>query len=401
MDKTFFTNNREQLLRSVGSGALIVINAYQEMQRGNDAAFLFEQEANFWYLTGIEAPDWRLIIDGKRHRSYAVSPDMSEMKEIFDGSLSPEDALRISGVNEVISRDAADSLLLQLKREHPLVYTVNEAAYLKQFVGFAINPAQRELSEYLKHRFSDVRSCGKQLATLRAIKQPIEIKAMQKAIDITIKGFQSMRQQLDSYKYEYESEAKLSYEFRRVGADGHAYSPIVGAGHNACTLHYVANDTKLIKKSFLLIDAGAKYSNYSADITRTYAIGQPSKRMIAIHQAVKDIQTSTIALCRPGTKINDLQKHAEARTEQALSELGLLTGSMTMQDYFPHAIGHGLGIDVHDSFGSYEELQPGMVVTVEPGIYIAEESLGVRIEDDILITETSHRNMSKALSTDL
>lgn len=401
MDASFFSENRERLLRSVGSGALIVLAAHSEMQRGNDAAFLFEQEANFWYLSGISSPNWRLIIDGKHRKSYAVAPQLSDMKQVFDGGLSPEVAKKVSGVDEVISRDDADSLLLRLKRDHPLVYTVNEFAQYKSYLDFTINPAQHELSEYLKHRFADVRSCAKDIENLRAIKQPEEIKAIQKAIDITINGFEQVRNELATYKYEYEPEARLSYEFRRVGADGHAYDPIAGAGRNACTLHYVANNTKLARPSLLLIDAGAKYHNYSADITRTYAIGQPTKRVCDVHDAVKMVQKEVMAICKPGIRPGDLQRKAEEVTAEALKSLGLYKDEESVFRYFPHAIGHGLGIDVHDGFGTKSELEPGMVITVEPGIYIPEESIGVRIEDDILITENSYRNMSKALSTDL
>lgn len=401
MDSTFFTANRERLLETVGSGALIVLTAYREMQRSNDAAFLFEQEANFLYLSGITAPDWWLIIDGRRRRSYAVAPTVSDTKQVFDGSLPPDDARQISGVDEVIDRDEADALLLRLAREHRLVYTANESTQLKRYVSFGLNPAQRELTEYLKHRFQDVRGIELELARQRAIKQRVEVAAVQEAINITIGGFRAMRDDLERYRYEYEAEARLGYEFRRVGADGQAYNPIVGAGEHACTLHYVANNAKLVKRSFLLIDAGAKYAGYSADITRTYSVGKPTERMRHIYEAVQYIQTELIGQCRPGLSLAELQKNAEALTETALNDLRLLGPGKTVQDYFPHAISHGLGIDVHDSLGDYKELQSGMVITIEPGIYIPEESLGVRIEDDILITDTGHRNLSGTLSTDL
>lgn len=401
MNTSFFAGNRERLLTSIGRGALIVLTAYQEVQRSYDSAHFFEQESNFWYLSGIEAADWWLIIDGKHHKSYAVAPVTSGMKQIFDGSLSFEAAKRISGVDEVISRDAADSLLLRLKLEHPLVYTINESTHMKQYASFAINSAQRELSEYLKNRFKSVQSVHAEIADLRAIKQPEEIEAVQKAVDITIEGFQNVRKELGSYSYEYEAEARLSYDFRRLGAKCHAYSPIVGAGENACTLHYVDNDVKLTKKSLLLIDAGAQYHRYAADITRTYAIGQPTKRQIAVYEAVKNVHSACIALCKPGTNLSDLQESAEELMTSSLRELGLLRDNKIVRDYFPHAIGHGLGIDVHDSLGNYTELQENMIITIEPGIYIRDESIGVRIEDDILITSTGHRNMSLSLSTEL
>lgn len=401
MDNSFFVGNRERLMQTLGQGALVVLTAYQETQRSNDTTYQFEQEANFWYLCGIEAPDWWLIIDGKRRRSYAVAPTLSDTKQIFDGSLSADKARQISGVDEVIDRDAADALLLRLKRDHHLVYTVNESQYLKQYVQFALNPAQRELSDYLKHRFKDVRSAQADIADLRAIKHPEEIVAMQRAVDISVKGFQALKDEIESYRYEYEAEARLSYEFRRAGATTHAYSPIVGAGENACTLHYVANHDKVTKRSLLLIDAGAKYQGYSADITRTYAFKQPTKRQIEIHQAVLGVQTSCIQLLKPGLKLAELQSHAETATAEALKNLGLYKNDESVHEYFPHAIGHGLGIDVHDSLGRATELAPGMVITIEPGIYIHKEAIGVRIEDDVLVTDSGAKNLSQALSTDL
>lgn len=398
MENSFFVGNRERLMQLLGSGSLVVLTAYQEMQRSNDTAHPFEQESNFWYLSGITAPDWWLIIDGKRRRTYAVSPELSDTKQIFDGSLSPDKAKLMSGADSVIDRNDADALLLRLKREHQLVYTVNESKHLKQYASFALNPAQRELSDYLKHRFKDVRSCHADIATLRAIKHPEEIVALQRAIDITVGGFRTLKKEIDLYKYEYESEARLSYEFRRDGATGHAYSPIVGAGENACTLHYVANHDKLSKRALLLIDAGAKYEGYCADITRTYSLKTPTKRQLEIHHAVLDIQNACIKILKPGLKLAELQQYAEDQTQVAVKELGL-TGDM--QTYFPHAIGHGLGIDVHDSFGNYTEIAAGMVLTIEPGLYISDETTGVRIEDDILITDSGAKNLSGALSTDL
>lgn len=401
MNADFYTKNRSALLRSVGTGALIVLAGYQEMQRSNDTTFPFEQEANFWYLTGIESPDWRLIIDGKRRKSYLVSPQVSRTQEIFDGSLSYEDALRISGCDQVLGRDEADSLLLHLKTEHPIVYTIDESKLLAQYYPMAFNPAQKELGAYLKNRFQDVRSCEREINNLRMIKQPEEIDCIKKAIKLTIDGFQVMATERQNYKYEYEAEARLSYDFRRRGALGHAYSPIVGDHHNACTLHYVANNDRLKPRSLLLIDAGASYLHYAADITRTYAIGQPTSRQKAVHAAVLRVQKACIDAVRPGATLKEIHRLAEELIKEELVGLGLYKDDDSVGKYFPHAIGHGLGLDVHDPLPASEPLQPGMVLTIEPGIYIHDESIGVRIEDNILVTETGAINLSRALSTDL
>jgi Xaa-Pro aminopeptidase len=402
MKPTFFQGNRQALLRSVGTGALIILAGYKEMQRSGDTTFVFEQESNFYYLSGINMPGWRLIIDGKRHKSYLVSPHVSEAKEIFDGSMTSEQALEISGCDEVISYDAADSLIMRLKTEHPIVYTVDESRNLaKYYVDMVFNPAQKELGSYLRNRFSDVRSCEREVHQLRMIKQPEEIECIKKAIKLSIDGFETLKQERQSYKYEYEAEARLSYDFRRKGATGHAYAPIVGDHHNACTLHYVANNDRLKPKSLLLIDAGASYLHYAADITRTYSIGQPTARQKAVYAGVLSVQKACIKAVRPGTTIEAIHRLAEEETARVLKDLGLYKTDESVSQYFPHAIGHGLGLDVHDPLGAREELKPGMVLTIEPGIYIPEESIGVRIEDDILVTEDGCINLSRGLSTDL
>jgi Xaa-Pro aminopeptidase len=213
-----------------------------------------------------------------------------------------------------------------------------------------------------------------------------------------------VRQKLPTLRYEYEVEAEFSYYLRRHGAKGHAYDPIVASGQNACTLHYVDNTSRLKKRQLLLLDIGARSGGYAADITRTYALGEPTKRQVAVHEAVQDAQRQIISLLKPDLSIEEYHRDVDVIMKQALLSLGLMKDmedDTAYRTYFPHAISHGLGIDVHDSLGGPRYLQPGMVLTVEPGIYIPDEGIGVRIEDDILITDTGHANLSARLSTDL
>ncbi len=400
-DKTFFTGNRERVYDLL-KGGILVVPAYTQMQRGNDAAFAFEQEANFWYLTGIDYPDWWLLLDGKRRRSWLVAPHVEEHHELFDGSLSPSDAKQISGVDEVISQREADSWLRQAARSHPLAYVVDVPPYSEHF-GFSLNPAAREARDKLDRVFTKVEDFRLELAKLRAVKQPIEIDTMQTAIDLTVKAFSDVRPRLAAYKYEYEVEADFTAYFRRHGAEGHAYDPIVAAGANACTLHYTHNESRLKKGELLLIDIGARYYGYAADITRTYALGKPTKRQQEVHQAVRQAQKDIIALIEPDLPLEEYQTAVDAIMQKALVELKLIKSldDPDYRKYFPHAISHGLGIDVHDALGRPRVLRPGMVLTVEPGIYIPEEGIGVRIEDDILVTDTGRKNLSAKLSTDM
>ena len=402
MNDVFYSNNRQQLAK-VLNGSVVVLSAYAQMQRGNDMAFGFEQEANFWWLTGIEAPDWWLIIDGTRGKSWLVAPQISDVHLIFDGSLSAEEAKRISGVDAVIVRDEAMHILRDLAKKHSVAYTLGEQPHAEHF-DFTLNPAIKTMRDMVDRTFKAVQDCRKDLAKLRAIKQPEEIVAMKKAIALTIAGFQSVKSRLPAMNYEYEIEAELTHYFRRSGARGHAYDPIVAGGKNACTLHYVANQDRLKKNQLVLLDIGARVEGYAADITRTYAVAEPTARQRQVHGAVQTAHQRIVQLIEPQLTIEAYQRGVDIIMTEALLELGLMNNSDDTKNYhkyFPHAISHGLGVDVHDSLGGPAALQPGMVLTIEPGIYIPEESIGVRIEDDILVTEGGHTNLSARLSTDL
>ena len=208
---------------------------------------------------------------------------------------------------------------------------------------------------------------------------------------------------LSKLKTEYEVEAEFTYYFRRHNAQ-HAYDPIVAAGGNACTLHYGDNAARLKKRELLLMDIGARSDGYPADITRTWAIGEPTKRQREVHAAVQEAQQRIIALIAPDLAVDAYQREVDEIMIDALMKLGLMKSrndEKAYHRYFPHAVSHGLGVDVHDSLGRPKRLLVDMVLTVEPGIYIPEEGIGVRIEDDILVAPGGHENLSGALSTEL
>jgi Xaa-Pro aminopeptidase len=402
MESSFFIRNRQQLSRKLGP-LPIVLTAYTQLQRGNDAAFRFEQEANFWWLTGIESPDWQLIIDGARKKSWLVAPDVDEIHQVFDGSLSLDEALAISGADAVLTHAEGEERLAELARQHKAVFTLGDDPAASHY-DFSRNPAPDNLKRRLARSFAEVRSTRLELARLRAIKQPEEIGAMERAIALTADAFDYVRQHLDGFKYEYEVEAEFSYYFRRHGASGHAYDPIVAAGAHACTLHYDENNGLLGSKQLLLLDIGARVDGYAADITRTYAVGTPTARQVEVHAAVSEAHREIIELLQPGLSVKEYHEHVDTIMMRALLSLGLMQhrdDAAAYRRYFPHSVSHGLGVDVHDSLGAPVFFEPGMVLTVEPGIYIPEESIGVRIEDDILITADGHRNLTAALSTDL
>lgn len=399
MNADFFKGNRERLAQQCRDG-IILITAYTQVQRSGDAAFGFEQEANFWWLTGVDAPDWQLLIDAAAHKSWLIAPEVDVMHHIFDGSLAPDVAKDQSGVHDVLSRHEADEKLAGYARRGAVAWTLGDDPHAKYY-DFSLNPAPSKLRRALLRRFSEVRDVRPLVSKLRAIKQPLEIRAMQQAIDGTIEVFRHVQATLDSYTHEYEVEAEFSYHFRRSGLDGHAYDPIVAAGEHACTLHYDTNNGPLKHGDLLLLDIGARTGGYVADITRTYAIGTPTGRQCDVHHAVQAAQREIIELIQPGESVKVYQESVDRIMHQAIGSLGLMTDKAAYRRYFPHAISHGLGVDVHDSLGAPEVFMPGMVLTVEPGIYIPEEGIGVRIEDDILVTADGSRNLSAALSTDL
>jgi Xaa-Pro aminopeptidase len=397
-----FARNRQRLIEKL-NGGIIILGAYAGMQRSNDMAYDFEQEANFWWLTGIEAADWRLIIDGTRGKAWLVAPVLSDAHMVFDGALSPEVAIKVSGVDGVLSQEEAASKLRELAKKHSVVYTLGDPPHA-EYLDFTLNPAPKKLHEQLERTFNSVHDCRKELAQLRALKQPEEIARIKKAINLTVDAFKHVRELLDGMTHEYEVEAEFTHYFRSRGAKGHAYDPIVATGKNACTLHYTQNDAKLKKRDLLLLDIGARRNGYAADITRTYIYGEPTKRAQAVHSAVVAAQKEIIALLEPNLLLEEYRRTVDAVMTDTLLSLGLMHDKhdeTAYRKYFPHAVSHGLGVDVHDSMGGPRFLQPGMVLTVEPGIYIPEEGIGVRIEDNILITDTGRNNLSSHLSTDL
>lgn len=384
-------------------GGLLVVAGYTGMQQTNDMESKFVQEGNFWYLTGVEFPDWWLIVDGKRAKSWLVEPDIDEMHRLFTESLDVGSAKERSGIADVLSRDQAMSMLHTAAKSHQFVYTIGPPSYHDHF-GFTVNPAASDMRQMLERLFTKVEDFRLELARIRAIKQPVEIEMMQAAIDVTIKTIKDIRSKLDTYKFEYQIEADLSHAFRYGGGQGHAFDPIVASGANATVAHYFTNDSQLKKGNFVMLDVGAKVNGYSADITRTFAYGKPTKRMIAVHKAVQEAQAEIIRTLQPGLLLEEYQNHVDVIVKRAMLDLGII-GSMEddkgYHRHMPHAVSHGLGVDVHDALGRPRELHPGMVITVEPGIYLSDEGIGVRIEDDILITENGVKNLSVKLPTDL
>jgi Xaa-Pro aminopeptidase len=402
----FFAANREKLKSIFTGTAPIVITANGLVQRGGDTTYSFCQDANFWYLTGISEPDLVLVMD--KGREYLIVPERSSSREAFDGAVEYEELVKRSGITEVYDGQKGwDKLGARLKKVKHVATLASPGTYIETF-GFYTNPARAAVTEKIKSYSEDVEllDLSHHLLRLRVVKQVEEIAALQSAIDITNASLKEILSLSKRQKYtkEYELEAELTRAIRRRGSDGHGFSPIVASGQDACTLHNVANNGQIKPGELIVIDCGAEVEHYSADITRTVIAGDnPSKRQQAVHAAVLDVQNYALSLIKPGILMRDYEKQIENYMGEKLRELNLIKTitSENVREYYPHATSHFLGLNVHD-VGYYDEPLPvNSIITVEPGIYIKEESIGVRIEDDVLLTESGVKVLSSKLPSGL
>lgn len=399
---SFFTGNRQKLYQSLKPRSVLVVTAGAEMQHTLDQPYPFTQEPNFWYLTGITRADWLLIVDVDTQTEYAVAPFVAEVHQIFDGSLSATAASQLSGIKNVVSKREGAQILKDLLAQKERAYTVFPADV--RYYGFHPNPAQKTLVRKLKSA-KNVEDIRRLLTRQRACKQPLEIDALQQAIDITLDGIRAIIRQLPELQSENEAEAILAYEFRRAGAR-HGFEPIVAAGKNATTLHYEDNNAPLTAGSWLLLDVGASIHHYTADITRSLPLGRPTDRQLALYEVLRQAQQDIIALIKPDVPIAAYAHDAEQILHKAFASVDLVKKDFAREAIYkimPHAISHGLGYDPHDPLGMKKDdgFAPGMVLTAEIGIYLPDEQFGIRLEDDILVEGSGSRNMSGALSTEL
>ncbi len=397
MKPEFFVNNRKKL-RELSKSHMLVITGNGLMQRNSDVTFPYRQDSNFWYLTGINEPDLILVMD--KTKEYIIAPTRSHSRTVFDGGLDVEEITKTSGLETIIDDKEGWKLLQARLKRVAHVATVSPAQAYIDSIGLYTNQARAQLMQRIKEINPSVEPLDLRpaLVKLRSIKQPVEIAAIQAAIDTTVDAFVAIQKQLPKAVTERDLEAIATSRFIKAGVH-HAYEPIVAAGKNACTVHYIANSSAVSPDEFVLMDIGAEVSNYAADITRTYHPGEPTKRQQAVLEAVVDVQEFAKSLLKPGVILRDYEQRIEQYMGEKLRALGLISTIDTenVRTYYPYLTSHFLGLDVHD-VGEYDKpLESGMVLTVEPGIHIFEEGIAVRIEDDVLITETGIDVLSKKL----
>lgn len=399
----FFTGNRQRLHEICEAGVPIVIAANGLLQRGADSTYAFSQDASFWYLTGIDEPDVALVIDG--NTEYLIMPELSDYQVAFDGALGTDQITERSGINTVLHGDAGWQKLADRLATTKKVSTLHAPPQYIDVYGMYTNPARASVVQRLQAQGNELVDISLKLMEMRVIKQAPELQAMQHAIDITA---DTLTETIAAYRklnfeYEYQIEAEISRGFRARGASGHAFEPIVAAGKRACTLHNVANNGALSIDDLIVLDVGAEVEHYAADITRTYSLGTPTGRQQAVYDAVLDVQNYAKGLLKPGVILNEYEQLVETYMGTKLLELGVIDAPTheAIRTYYPHSTSHFVGLNVHDTGDGRAPLQAGMVITVEPGIYIADEGIGIRIEDDVLITTTGIKVLTEKLVRDL
>ena len=371
-----------------GEACIIFANQAENLRK-------FSQDNNFLYFTGLNIPNATLIL-------IKSSDNVQEMlfiergipeREVWDGKkMTKHEAQEISEIGRVLYLDEYDATLSMWCPMLNIIHANIGFVALDQPLNYALYKLEPLRIRFPQIQIADITPL---ISPLRKVKDDWEIGQMQKAIDITGAGILDIIQQARASMYEYELEAMLFYRMQRSGAHHWGFAPIIASGINAATLHYGQNNCRIEEGQLVLMDVGAAYSNYSADITRCFPVSPSfSERQKQIYQLVLDAQKEIIEMIRPGVSLMDLQvKTRELLAESALA-IGLIQDLDEITKYYMHGVSHFLGMDTHDLGGRNAILEEGNVITVEPGIYIPEENLGVRIEDDVLVTKDGHRVLS-------
>ena len=421
--KNRYSERRNKLGSMLPKNSAVVIAGASTQYRNADSSHAFRQDSNFWYLSGFNEAESTLVLlvnEKNNVKSIAFVPEKNELKEIWDGyRAGPEGAMKDHGFDLAFNNTEIDQRLPDLLAGHNQVfYPVGKSKTLDADIIEWIKSAKS------KDRHSsaiDIADASSKVGNQRLIKDEDEIKIMKKACQISAEAHVEAMKFVKPGMTEQEMEAFYQYEFSKRGGRFSAYTPIVAGGENACVLHYVENSKPLKDGELLLVDAGCEFELYASDITRTYPInGKFTTPQLAIYEVVLEAQVKSIEAISTNNNVMDAQTISEKVITQGLIDLGILQGSMeelhaagAFKDFYMHKIGHWLGIDVHDAGdymedGDFMKFKPGMVTTVEPGIYISSSSdvedkwkgIGIRIEDDILVTAEGNENLTAFVPSD-
>jgi Xaa-Pro aminopeptidase len=416
------TRRRRQLMRMAGDDAILILPAAKEVIRSRDTHYPYRQDSDFRYLTGFPEPDAVLVlVPGRRHgETLLFCRERDPEREGWDGPrFGPEGAVEAFGLDDAYPIGDLDDILPGLLEGRTRVYYHfgRDQEFDLKLIGW-LNRVRAMVRQGAQppHEFLEL---GHLLDELRLFKDRDEVKLMQRAADISIKAHQAAMHAARAGVREYELQAEIERVFRAHDAEP-AYGSIIGAGSNACVLHYRANSAQAKDGDLILVDAGAEYRGYAADITRTFPVnGRFTPEQRALHDLVGAAQTAALKQARPGIPYEAGHHAAVATLTEGLLKLGLLKGKLEKnvadghyKRFYRHKTGHWIGLDVHD-VGEYRIdgesrlLEPGMVFTIEPGLYVAPDDtavdtkwrgIGIRTEDDVLITSEGHRVLTDGLA---
>lgn len=401
ISKELFEYNRNKFYKSLNQKSMAIFCSNDQMPTNADGTMPFKQNSDLFWLSGVDQEDSKLIVfpdcNNSKHREILFLKETSELIAIWEGAkLTKEQAFQTSGIRTVYWNTQFETVLDELMSEAQNVYlNSNEHSRASSIVETQTD----RFNDWCKNKYpkKDYLKSAPIMHELRALKHEIEIQLMQQACNITEKGFRRVLGFIKPGVMEYEIEAEFNHEFLINRSKGFAYEPIIASGRNACVLHYIDNNKSCKDGEVILMDVGAEYANYASDMTRCLPVnGRFSKRQKEVYNAVLRVMKKAASLLTPGTMLNDYHKEVGLIMQSELLGLGLIDQhDIDKQDpknpayrkYFMHGTSHFLGLDVHDVGLWDKPIQEGMVFTCEPGIYILEENLGIRLENDLLITK--------------
>jgi Xaa-Pro aminopeptidase len=414
IDTSLFKENRRRFAQRMAPDSLAVFCASDIMPTSADGGFPFVQQTDLFWLCGVEQPETFLVLfpDAReeKQREILFVKQTDEKIAVWEGAkLSKEEARQATGIDQVFWENEFQTQLRNLMIQAQTVY-LNTNEHLR--AADTVETPDRRLIRWCQQCFPlhDYRRAAPILHQLRALKSPLEIERIRRACRITEKAFRRVLEFIRPGVWEFEIEAELVHEFLRNRSRRPAFEPIVASGVDTCVLHYVKNDKQCRDGDLVLMDFGAEYANYAADVTRTVPVnGRYSERQRQLYDAVRRIQQEAISMLVPGNTLKAYHVEVGRRVETELVGLGLL-GAKAIETqnpddplykrYFMHGTSHHLGLNVHDYGHGHAPFEAGMVFTCEPGIYIPDEGLGVRLENDILITAQGPEDLTAALPLD-
>lgn len=416
-----YAKRRKELMKFVAPSSIVIVPSANEMIRNGDTHYSFRQNSDFYYLTGFNEPEAIAVLIPRKNKIEFIlfNRVRDKTREIWDGPRAgQEGAKEIYGADESYPYEDFATKLPELVDCETIYYPVGKNHALDHLITTSMNTLRAKIRGGVRSPLAIV-DVAQLLSEMRLIKSKAEIAVMQKAADISVAAHERAMRACKPGMYEYQLEAELMQEFINQGARFPAYGSIVGAGKNSCVLHYVENRDKIKNGDIVLIDAGCEYENYASDITRTFpANGKFTGEQRAIYELVLEAQLAAIKEIKPGISFTKPQDIVVKIITQGLVDLGILKGRVSdlieqkaYFDFYMHRSGHWLGLDVHDVgvYGNgikWRNLESGMALTVEPGIYISEtikgvhkrwHNIGVRIEDDVVVTATGNHVLTNKL----